>query len=281
MNLQFVKYFITLAEHKNFTRAAEKNFVVQSTFSAGIKRLEEALGCQLFYRDKRNVNLTKEGEELLPRAKALLSLWNSIEVRFKEEPVRHLKIGVLNTIHHADVMVPTLKRFKELYQAYHFELVENAQGPLLESLKKNELDVIFVQDVDLEANTFSKRFVYEEKLEVVVPATHELRNKSKIKLADLDNLPYIKHGNCVLTYEVEETFKANGIQLNQVFSAQHSDMLTSLVSSDLGISLMAKPTVPNDSVAFIPLADAEFKSNIMMVWKNTNDSQALQCFLGV
>jgi len=210
-----------------------------------------------------------------------LSLWNTIEADFKDDKMKLLRIGVLNTIHHADVLVPTLKRFKELYQAYRFELIEASQASLLESIRKNELDVVFVQDMDLKNSPFSKRFVYEEKLEVVLPASHELRNKSKVKLSDLDGLPFIKHGNCVLTHDVEKAFKEKGVNLNNVFSAQHSDMLASLVSSNLGISLMAKPEVYSNAITFIPIADAEFKRDIVIVWKANNNSQALQCFLGV
>jgi len=281
MNLQFLKYFITLAEYKNFTKAAEKNFVVQSTFSSGIKKLEEALNCQLFYRDKRNVNLTREGEQLLPKAKELLTLWNAIEAGFKGNTLKILKIGILNTIHHADVVVPILKSFKELYQSYHFELVEDAQEQLIQRMKKNELDIIFIQETELDAQQFSKRFVFEEKLEVLMPKTHELSSKSKIKLAELDNLPFIEHGNCVLNKEVSEVFKEKGITLNKVFNAQHSDMLTSLVSSNLGVSFMAKPKNYPSSVTFVQLADVEFKRNIIAAWKSNNDSEELKCFLSV
>ncbi|MCH2043930.1 MAG: LysR family transcriptional regulator [Saprospiraceae bacterium] len=281
MNLQFIKYFITLAEYRNFTKAAEKNFVVQSTFSTGIKKLEEVLDCQLFYRDKRNVNLTKEGEQLLPKAKELLSLWNSIEISFREDQVKMLKVGILNTIHHTDIVVPILKNFRELYKAYQFELIEDTQASLLERLKKNELDVVFVQEEDLGTNIFSKRFVYEEKLEVLLPASHELHNKSKIKLSELDNLSFIKHGNCVLNHQVEEQFRERGLELNEIFTVQHSEMLISLVSSNMGISLMAKPQSHSNLITFVPIADAEFKRDIILVWKNNNESKALKCFLTV
>lgn len=281
MNLQFIRYFVTLAEYKNFTKAAEKNFVVQSTFSAGIKKLEQELDCKLFYRDKRNVHLTKEGERLLPRAKEMLALWHSIEASFKQDNIKTLKIGLLNTIHHTDAVVPVLKKFKELYESFHFELIEDGQSQLLERLKKEELDVIFIQDAPLDNATFSKQFVYEEKLQVMVSNTHELKGKSHLKLEELHNVPFIEHGNCVLNQEVSTSFKTKSLNLNIVFTADHNDMLTSLVGSNLGISLMAKPKSHSSSVVYIPLADAEFKRNIVAVWKSNNTSEELKCFLSV
>lgn len=281
MNLQFLKYFITLAEYKNFTVSAEKNFVVQSTFSAGIKKLEEALNTSLFYRDKRNVSLTADGERLLPKAKELLGLWNTIEADFRSEKHKVLKIGILDTIHHTDAVVPTLKKFKELYKLYHFELVEDSQNELLHKLKKNEIDLVFIQDDEIDTKLFDKRFVFEEHLEVLLSKNHELSNRKQLKLVELDNVPFIEHGSCVLNKKVKEKFKERGYTFNKVFNAQHSDMLTSLVSSDLGISLMAKPKNYPNTVAFVPLADIEFKRDIVAVWKLDNKSNELQCFLSV
>ncbi|WP_425075257.1 LysR family transcriptional regulator [Psychroserpens sp. S379A] len=281
MNLQFIRYFITLAEDKNFTKAAEKNFVVQSTFSSGIKKLEQELDCKLFYRDKRNVALTKEGEDLLPKAKELLRLWNAIEVSFKDKGTKPLKVGLLDTIHHTDAVVPVLKKFKELYQSYHFELFEDQQSPLFDRLKKEELDIIFIQDAPIDETLCSKRFVYEEKLDVMLSKTHELHTKKQLRLDELDNIPFIEHGNCVLNKEVSNAFDKNQVNLNVVFKANHSDMLTSLVASNLGVSLMAKPKSHSDAVVYIPLAGHEFKRNIVAVWKKDNTSKVLKAFLSV
>ena len=281
MNLQFIRYFITLAEDKNFTKAAEKNFVVQSTFSSGIKKLEQELDCKLFYRDKRNVALTKEGEDLLPRAKKLMRLWNAIEVSYKDKGTKPLKIGLLNTIHHTDAVVPVLKKFKELYQAYHFELIEDLQNHLFDRLKKEELDIIFVQDAPIDETLYSKRFVYEEKLDVMLSKTHELHTKNQLRLNELHNIPFVAHGNCVLNEEVSKTFDEKQLNLNVVFKANHSDMLTSLVASNLGVSLMAKPKSHSDAVVYIPLADHEFKRDIVAVWKTENTSKVLKAFLSV
>lgn len=281
MNLQYFKYFITLAEHKNFTKAAEKNFVVQSTFSAGIKKLEEILDCKLFYRDKRNVSLTKEGEQLLPKAKEMLTLWNNIETSYKSEQFKTLTIGVQNNIYHADVVMPVLKNFKTLYPSCAVELIEGLPEQLIDKLRKDELDVIFAQDTDLESDVFAKSLVHEENVQVLLPASHELQNRKKIKLEELDGLPFIEHANCILTREVEKEFQEKNYHFNTVFSAQNTDILTSLVAANMGISLMPKPKSHIDSLIFVPLADAQFKRRIMMIWKHSNQSQALKHFLSV
>lgn len=61
MELQQIRYFLTLAEELHFWNSAEKLFITQSALSRQIKALEEELGVQLFERSKRTVKLTKAG----------------------------------------------------------------------------------------------------------------------------------------------------------------------------------------------------------------------------
>ena len=72
MNFQRLRYFVTVAEELNFSRAAERLRMGQPPFSYQIKRLEEELGAQLFHRAKRSVRLTDAGRLLLAEARSLL-----------------------------------------------------------------------------------------------------------------------------------------------------------------------------------------------------------------
>ena len=65
MELRHVRNFVALAASLNFTRAAERVHVTQSTLSHQIKQLEEELGKQLFNRIGKRVTLTEEGESFL------------------------------------------------------------------------------------------------------------------------------------------------------------------------------------------------------------------------
>lgn len=62
MELRHLKYFLSIAREKSFTRASEELFVTQPTLSHQVKQLEEELGCELFDRSSRNVRLTSAGE---------------------------------------------------------------------------------------------------------------------------------------------------------------------------------------------------------------------------
>ena len=281
MNIQFLKYFVVLAETESFTKGAEKMHVVQSSFSAGIKKLEEHLNCKLFYRNKRNVSLTEEGAILLSQANELLALWSNIEFKFKDVESNNLHIGILKNLHHTDIIVPHLKRFKEFYKNSKIHLVEESQTILLEKLHKDELDLVFVEVSEINKAIYKSRHVYEEKLELLIRKDHPLAKKDKIEMEALNHLPYIEHKNCALLYDVQESLSAKNITLNAVFSAQHNDVLMSLVASGMGVALMAKPKVYSDELKFIPVVDSNFKRDIVLVWKSANQNKMLEKFLEV
>src|ERR1700752_843970 len=72
LDLRLVGYFVVLAEHRHYGRAAATLRVGQPSLSRQIRRLEQQLGARLLDRTPQGTRLTEAGEVFLPRAKALL-----------------------------------------------------------------------------------------------------------------------------------------------------------------------------------------------------------------
>lgn len=83
MDLRTLKYFVTVAEELNITKAAQKLCMSQPPLSSQIKNLEDELDTGLFIRGKRHLQLTESGQLLYRHAKELLALADktSSEVR--------------------------------------------------------------------------------------------------------------------------------------------------------------------------------------------------------
>ena len=79
MEIEQLRVFLTLAETKNFTRAADRLFVSHSTVSRSLSALEDELGVRLVERDNRVVGLTAAGERLRDRAGELVRLADEID----------------------------------------------------------------------------------------------------------------------------------------------------------------------------------------------------------
>src|SRR5688572_8447037 len=117
MNFQQLEYIIAVNQQRHFAKAAEKCFVTQPTLSMMINKLEEELGVKIFDRSKQPVLPTKEGEEIIKRAKVLISEAEHLKGYAKEirgEMLGELRLGIIPTL--APYLLPLfLKTFHEKY----------------------------------------------------------------------------------------------------------------------------------------------------------------------
>lgn len=278
MNLQFVKYFVLLAENKNFTLAAKRAHVVQSTFSSGIKKLEEQLNCLLFFRDKRNVLLTTEGKTLLPKAKKLLATWEEMQT-FKEKTSRQvLKLGLSPDLDFMAIL-PIIKQFHKNYPTYEVQLVEkNCSMELLETLKKNEIHALFSKTA-VSLDHIQQQLIREDPLGLAVPLNHPFAQLPQVDVRLLHQSNFIERSNCNKKDEILDFFQHHQIKLNTVFKAKGDEMARSLVSAGLGISLIPFLDKTPEDYHLIPLKAANFKRKIFLQWTKDSLSPPLEDFL--
>jgi len=278
MNLQFIRYFLALEQTQNFSQAAQKMNVVQSTFSAGIKKLEEQLDCQLFYRDKRNVRTTPEGQRLVPMAKQLMAAWHNIELTYHQHQSKELTVGLLKNVL-MDAVLPRLNKFKEQYPSHRIKIVEGSAEQLKQQLKRGDLDCAIAKEFTITDQAFNSCFLYQERLMLTVPQGHELATRQSVSIKQLHNLPLITRAACSLYTEVYGTLTQHNIEINAVFSSENDEVVKGLVASGVGCALLSKPTNADPALVFIPFNDAEFVSNIVISWHQDNQKKNLEGFL--
>lgn len=278
MNLQFVKYFVVLAQVGNFTHAAEKVHVVQSTFSTGIKKLEQQLNCKLFYRDNRQVLLTDEGKQLLPKAKQLLRTWNEMESIFSENYHKPLKLGVVSEIDF-NAIVPLMKSFHELYPNIETQIIENSEAELHQMLKNERIDGYFQKYVPLDHTDFEHRIIRKDRLVLAVPNNHPLASKGKLSLRAIDGEDLIERTNCSLYGQVEKRLQERDIHPKIVFRAKGDDMAKALVASGVGISLVPNIEMAYPNVKYVTITDEQFDRKIFLIWKKGKPSKTMEKLL--
>ncbi|ADL51157.1 LysR family transcriptional regulator [Clostridium cellulovorans] len=144
MNYDFYKTFVILAETRNFSKAAKKLNIVQSTVSNRIGELEKYLQVPLFNRTNKNVELTQFGTNFLPYAKRVIAI--------EEEGISHLhkynykntiKIGAVHSLYYRYVEKIT-KSFMGTNHDTSVKVVINHSNILMEMLEDNLIDIGFV-----------------------------------------------------------------------------------------------------------------------------------------
>src|SRR3954452_21180567 len=107
LDLRKLRYFVAVAEHRHFGRAAEELFIAQPVLSRQIRALERELGCDLFVRTTRSVQLTPAGEQLRQEAAGVLTSVDSAIRRVHEidRGVQRLVVAFASGLHVADQVV--------------------------------------------------------------------------------------------------------------------------------------------------------------------------------
>jgi LysR family transcriptional regulator, hydrogen peroxide-inducible genes activator len=199
MNLQELTYFVAVAEHRHFGRAAQACHVSQPTLSGQLLKLEQQLGVTLFERNNRSVSITPVGEKILEHARRALEeagLVESVAKTSQDQLVGPLKLGVIPTL--APYLIPLiLGPLREAYPRLTIELWEDVTVSLLERLRGQRLDAALLA-TEIPESDLTTIDLFNEPFLAALPSGHRLASRKKIDQADLaDDLLVLADGHCL------------------------------------------------------------------------------------
>jgi DNA-binding transcriptional LysR family regulator len=180
LDIDALRTFVAVAEHRSFTRAAGVVSRTQSTVSVQIKNLEERLGFALFERTKRSVALTERGDKLLSYAQHILRLNDEGVRAVTEAPLQgRLRLGITEYFapHH---MPAILQAFRAAYPTLDVEVTTGVTGYLRGLLKDGELDMVIGRR---ELGSGEGELIRRERLSWVAAEAYRLRPSEPVPLA--------------------------------------------------------------------------------------------------
>ncbi|MHC5354634.1 LysR family transcriptional regulator [Myroides sp. LJL115] len=199
MTITQLIYAIAVAEHKNFTLAAEKTFVTQPTLSMQIQKLEEELGVLIFDRSIKPIQLTSIGEIIIKQAKTIVSESDRIKDLIDQEKGfvgGVFKLGIIPTV--SPTLLPMfLKTFLNKYPKVNLIIEEYTTQEILVKLRNGHLDAAIVATPLQEADMVEK-VLYYEPFVGYIPAEFkkDLPNQITPEDLDLENLLLLQEGHC-------------------------------------------------------------------------------------
>lgn len=282
MNLQTLKYFVSLSRTKSFTKAAEECFVSQPALSRSISELENKLGCSLVIRNSRVVELTEEGKIFALEAEKVLRQYNiMIEKvtngidKFKE-PVKvgYIIYGHITVFNKKISQIPN-RNLIEIHPIYDtlFNVWENLQS--------DEIDMAIVPEVCINYNNVNSFRLSKSKLYVVVPSKHELFNKDFIKFSHLKNQKFIGWDSEEVPLLIDAHSKIceeNGFKPKFVaYGKKMGDVMTlSILHNALGFAAYDSTIVDQTEFRLKPILDSEEIFGLACIWKKTNRNPSLE-----
>lgn len=240
MELRHIRYFLTVAEEMNFTRAAEKLNIAQPPLSRQIKDLEEELGATLFVRKSRGLQLTEAGKHFYEYAVKIISL----SEKSKQE-IQNLEKGLQGTLYLASVegCAPSLiskwiAGFHKMYPNVQFNLWNGNSDDVSARVSNGLCDIgIIVSPYNHEG--FEGVVVSEEPWIAMIPPGHPLLEKSRedIQLKELAPYDLIVPSRSSRVHEIEGWFESVGETPRIIGCMAHVLNAYELAAQNVGISL--------------------------------------------
>ncbi|MBS5595350.1 MAG: LysR family transcriptional regulator [Clostridiales bacterium] len=240
-----LKVFITVADKKNFSKAAKALNLTQPAISFQIQTLEQYYQTMLFDRVNRHVKLTEAGELLLEYALSMNDLQSQLE-RKMQQLTGHVKgtlmIGASRTV--GEYIMPyIICAFKNEYTDVDITLEIYNTKHVEELVLSNHLDVGLVES-QVKHDELMFQSILEDELVIVVPTTHPWAERDEVTLDDLAGEPFIIRepgSGSRLVFEqalIDAEFDVES--LNIIMEIGNITAIKSAIISGLGISVMSK-----------------------------------------
>jgi DNA-binding transcriptional LysR family regulator len=243
LDLDLIRTFVTVADSGSMTVAANLLHMTQGAVSQQTKRLEALLARPLFVRRARKLELSREGESFLVKARQLLRLNDEIWADMSAEPLRgNLRVGVPYDL--VTPLVPAMKAFAQAHPHVDVSLVCAASPHLNEAVNGGHVDVSLVEYMAHEAEGEVLRI---EPLVWVKGGGGDAWLKRPLPLSMVDE-------RCAFRPVVLGALADAGIAWRTVFESGNIEATAATVRAGLAITAWLVSTVPADLETLAPQA---------------------------
>jgi DNA-binding transcriptional LysR family regulator len=285
MELRHLRYFVAVAEERNFTRAAERLHIAQPPLSRQIQQLEEDLGVILIEKGVRPLRLTEAGQFFFAHAKPLLDQVRDLRTMTQRvgKLERTLSAGfVASTLY--GLLPDIIRRYRERHPEVEVTLHEMTTVEQLKALKEGRIDVGFGR-IKSEEPSIRRILLREEPLVVALFPGHRLLEKEgKLRLTDLIHEPllvYPKAPRPSFADQVLAAFTEANLTPGHVTEVRELQIAMGLVAAGQGIAIVPQSVqgMHHRNVICRPIEDKHAVSPIFFSVRHMDRSPELENML--
>ncbi|WFT98723.1 LysR substrate-binding domain-containing protein [Bradyrhizobium barranii] len=284
MDLRQLRYFIAAAEERSFTLAARRLNLSQPPLSQHIQTLEAELKTQLLHRTSRRVELTKAGEALLGRGRAILQ-----QIKLAEDEVQSIGAGLIGTLDVGATGSILRGRLAELLAAYRkvapsVKTTVHEQAPALQiaALLNRTTNICLIRSVPTEHGLTSK-LAWREEVVLALPHAHPLAGRKRVALSELASEDHIvldpnssEFARYIQKCCVDAGFLPRVSQ--QVVDAQS---IPSLIVAGFGVALVPQSIArfTTADIVFRPIRPSPPSADVFLVFREDETSMVVRNFI--
>lgn len=287
MELRHLRYFVAVAEARNFTRAAEQLHIAQPPLSRQIQQLEEILDVPLFVRGSRPLELTEAGLFFYRHATLLLAQSAEIVSMTKRvgKITQKFTMGFVGSTLFG-LLPEVVRRFRAAHPQTEFNLLEMTTMEQIRALKDGVIDV-GIGRIRHEGQAVRRIVLREEPLIAALPMGHPLGLVNRgLHLRELVNdtlVVYPKAPRPSYADAVLAAFHDRGLEPFKVYEARELQVGLGLVAAGVGVSVLPKSVLglKRSDVVYKMLDEANLTSPIIMSIRAMDHSEAIRSLLAL
>ena len=281
MDMNQLVCFVTVAQTLNFSEAARRNYLSQSTVSRYIGELEKEFGVKLFTRTRRDVVITNEGKTLLPYAVDILSIFNKAKTvinELHEGGKGKITVGCDST----SMSFPSrcLADFGKRYPGIGIEIRQLDAADRAQAITGGDYDFCFMpRDMVPESSGIETLLTHSEPLVVVSAKKSRFKGKS-LSLSELgeERLVLLSESSApILFMEIMDLLRT--FHISPHVDSSYDDMVSlyMAISSGMGVSILP---IPSRSCSSTPCANTRSARMISMIYKRKKE-QDFSCSFAI
>ena len=272
MELLQLRYFVTVAEMLNISKAAEYHMIPQPAMSKTISKLEKELGVALFSRQKNRLMLTEDGEEFYSVVSASLDHIDSSLQKIQQTITLPRGEITLLVKQHRSYVIGSIASFKKQYPNVLFKVYydEKASRYFDFCITSNPSSQDFDQSIML----------LNERMDLIVSVDHELAGRKKIRIEELQNQEFAVVSQT--SYQWQRIIElCNKAGFMPKLSAEFGDLqcLAQYVALNMAVTVGPKSSYGNlgKNLAFVTITP-EIRRPTFLFWNEARKTKALELF---
>lgn len=270
MELRHLKYFLKVAEEKNFSKAAEKLFISQPPLSRQIKELEQEIGARLFDRNNKRVELTEAGKYFEAEVINIINLLEKAKLKtqkISENVSGDFHIAYISSTF-SGIISELIKHLSKLYPYANFKLYEIGTVRQLKELEQGILDLGILR-APLEATQINTtRWFYDGYALVYNKNLFQINSENELN--KLKDETFVFFNQDVAPHFHNSLLKIcalHGFTPNVVHQSNNINSIIQLVQNGLGVSIVPASLARNNQfkeLGFLEIKNQDLYTEVMI-----------------
>jgi DNA-binding transcriptional LysR family regulator len=286
MELRQLRYFVAVAEERNFTRAAERLNMTQPPLSRQIQQIEDSVGLALFERGARPLKLTEAGRVFYVQAKRLLEESDELLplTRRLAQLAERIVIGFVPSTLYGP-LPDVIRAFREAAPLIQISLIEMFTIEQLSALKGGRIDVGFGR-LRFDESQLAREVLVEEPLIAALPAGHALADAAQLTLDALSKETLIIYPSTPRPSYADQqlsAFRDHAVEPAAVHEVRELQTALGLVAAQVGVCLVPESVrgLRARGVTYRSIEETNVSSPIIMSRRLQDQSATTDLFCSI